>query len=128
MLQYKAIFNFLGYPNSKISSKDFYINYLSSEYIYYKAYIQLQIVVRQYIQLKAQLEFKELKAPLKYNNYKWLSQYKQALWNIGININALNTVGIYIVKKDRLPFTKDQLEEDIDLKDINIKTNFKFPN
>ena len=33
--------NFLGYSNSKISSKDFYINYLSGKYIYYKAYIQL---------------------------------------------------------------------------------------
>ena len=86
------------------------------------------MAVRQYIQLRAQPEFRELKALLKYNNYKWLSQYKQALWDIDININAFNTVGTYIVKKNGLPFIEDQLEEDIDFKDINIKANLNFPN
>ena len=65
------------------------------------------MAVRQYIQLGAWLEFRELKAPLKYSNYKRLSQYEQALWDIGIDINALDAVGTYIVREDRLPFTED---------------------
>ena len=76
MLWCKAILDSLGYLNGEISGEDFYINYLSSKHVYYKAYIQLQMVVRQYIQLRAWLELKELKALLKYNNYKWSSQYK----------------------------------------------------
>ena len=86
------------------------------------------MVVRQYIQLKAQPEFRELKALLKYSNYKRLSQYKQALQDVGINVNALNAVGAYIVREDRLPFIEDELEKNIDLKDINIKADLKFPN
>ena len=86
------------------------------------------MVVRQYIQLGAWPELRELKTLLKYNNYKRSSQYKQALWDIGININALDITGTYIVKEDGLPFIKDQLEEDADFKDINIKANFKFFN
>ena len=86
------------------------------------------MVVRQYIQLKAQPEFRELKALLKYSNYKRLSQYKQALQDIGIDINAFNIAGVYIVRENGLPFTENQLEEDVDFKDINIKANLKFPN
>ena len=71
---------------------------------------------------------KELKAPLKYSNYKRLSQYKQALQDVGINVNALNAVGARIVREDGLPFIEDKPEEDADLKDINIKANLKFPN
>ena len=78
------------------------MDYLSSEYVYYKAYIQLQMAVRQYIQLKAWPELRELKALLKYSNYKWLSQYKQALQDIDTNINTLNAAGAYIVKKKQV--------------------------
>ena len=46
MLWYKVIFNFLGYLNGEISSKDFYMDYLSGKCVYYKAYIQLQMAVR----------------------------------------------------------------------------------
>ena len=80
------------------------------------------------MQLGAWLELGELKALLKYNNYKWLSQYEQALRDIGIDVNTLNAVGASIVKEDRLPFTEDMLEKDTDLKDINFKADLKFPN
>ena len=86
------------------------------------------MAVRQYIQLGAWPELRELKALLKYSNYKRLSQYKQALQDVGINVNALNAVGAYIVREDGLPFIEDKPEEDVDLKDINIKANLKFPN
>ena len=86
------------------------------------------MVVRQYIQSGARPELGELKALLKYSNYKRLSQYKQALWDVGINVNALNAVGTRIVREDGLPFIEDKPEEDVDLKDINIKANLKFPN
>ena len=76
MLQYKAILDSLGYLNGEISSKDFYIDYLSGEYVHYKAYIQLQMAVKQYIQSGAWLELRKLKALPKYSNYKWSSQYK----------------------------------------------------
>ena len=86
------------------------------------------MAVRQYIQLGAWPELRELKALLKYSNYKRLSQYKQALWDVGININALNAAGTSIVRENGLPFIEDKPEEDADLKDINVKANVKFPN
>jgi len=80
------------------------------------------------MQLGARLELGELKALLKYSNYKRSSQYKQALWDGGIDVNAFNAAGTGIVRENRLPFIEDEPEEDADLKDINIKANVEFPN
>ena len=86
------------------------------------------MAVREYIQLGAQLILRELKALLKYSNYKRLRQYKQALRDKGIDIKAINVEGAYIIREDRLPFTEDKPKEDADLKDIYINNGLKFPN
>ena len=86
------------------------------------------MAVREYIQLGTQLILGKLKALLKYSNYKRLRQYKEALWDKGINIKAINAEGAYIVKEDGLLFIKDKLKEDADLEDISINNDFKFPN
>ena len=70
----------------------------------------------------------ELKAPLKYSNYKRLRQYEEALQDKGIDIKAINIEGAYIIKENGLLFMEDKFKEDADLKDININNNFKFPN
>ena len=128
MLWCKATLDSLGYPNGEISGEDFYVDHPSGERVHYEAYIQLRMAVRQHIQSGARPELRELKAPPKYSNYKRSSQYEQALWDVGIDVNALDAAGAYIVREDGLPFTKDQLEEDMDFKNINIKANLEFPN
>ena len=86
------------------------------------------MVVREYIQLGVQPILKELKALLKYSNYKRSRQYKQALQDKSINIKAINVEGAYIVKEDGLPFVEDEPEEDVDLKDIGINNSLEFLN
>ena len=86
------------------------------------------MAIREYIQLGTQLIFRELKALLKYSNYKQLKQYKQALQDKGIDIKAINIEGTYIIREDGLPFMEDKLKEDIDLKDIGINNSLKFLN
>ena len=86
------------------------------------------MAVKKYIQLGAQLILKELKAPLKYSNYKRSRQYKKALWDKGIDIKAINIEGAYIVREDGLPFMEDKPKEDADLKDISINNSLKFSN
>ena len=86
------------------------------------------MVVREYIQLGIQLIFGELKAPLKYNNYKRLRQYKQALQDKGINIKAINIEGAYIIREDRLLFVENKPKEDVNLKDIGVNNGLKFLN
>ena len=86
------------------------------------------MVVREYIQLGTQPIFKELKALLKYSNYKRLRQYEKALQNKSIDIKAINIEGAYIIKKDGLFFIKDKPKEDTDFKDISVNNNLKFPN
>ncbi len=86
------------------------------------------MVVREYIQSGVQPILKELKALLKYSNYKRSRQYKQALQDKGIDIKAINIEGTYIIREDGLPFMEDKLKEDIDLKDIGINNGLKFLN
>ena len=86
------------------------------------------MVVREYTWSGAQLIFKKLKALPKYSNYKQLKQYKQALWDKGINIKIINVEGAYIVKKDRLLFAKNKSKEDTDFKYINVNNGLKFSN
>ena len=71
---------------------------------------------------------RELKVLLKYSNYKRLRQYKQALWDEGIDIKPISIEGAYIVREDGLPFTEDKPKEDVDLKDMDINNSLKFPN
>ena len=86
------------------------------------------MAVREYIQLGAQPILRELKALLKYSNYKRLRQYKQALWDKGIDIKAINIEGAHIVREDGLLFAKNKFKENTDFKDISINNNLKFPN
>ena len=86
------------------------------------------MAVREYIQSGTQPILKELKTPLKYNNYKQLKQYKEALQDKGIDIKAINTEGAYIIKEDGLLFAKNKFKENTDFKDISINNNLKFPN
>ena len=85
-------------------------------------------MVREYIWLNIQLILRELKAPLKYSNYKRSRQYKEALWDKGINIKAINAEGTYIIKEDGLLFAEDKFKKNADLKDISVNNNLKFPN
>jgi hypothetical protein len=71
---------------------------------------------------------KELKAPPKYSNYKRSRQYKEALQDKGINIEAINAESTYIIREDRLLFIENKPEENTDLKDISINNDFKFFN
>ena len=86
------------------------------------------MVVREYIQLGTQPMLRELKALPKYNNYKRLRQYEEALQDKGIDIKAIDIEGACIIREDRLLFIKNKFKEDADLKDISINNNFKFPN
>ena len=86
------------------------------------------MVVREYIQSGTHSILKELKAPLKYSNYKQLRQYKQALQNKDINIETINAESAYIVRENGLLFMKDEPEEDADLENIGVDDGLKFPN